>query len=61
MTQLCEQVRRDAYKPPALEPLGSLRSLTRGAGPDGELVVTVTGGGIPGGVFDDSDARAVLV
>lgn len=47
MTQALERPRTAAYARPALEPLGTLRALTRGAGPDGELVVMQTGFTMP--------------
>ncbi|MCA2211434.1 hypothetical protein [Jidongwangia harbinensis] len=43
MTQLLDREHIGAYAPPALERLGLLRDLTRGAGPGGELIVMATG------------------
>ena len=49
------------YERPALEPLGSLRTLTKGAGADGELIVMATNGpGIPGD-FPFADERDAAV
>ena len=48
MTQTVDRPRTGTYERPALEPLGSLRALTKGAGPGGEPIVMQTGG-IPGG------------
>ena len=48
MTDVLDRPETTAYRPPPLEPLGTLRDLTRGAGPDGEPIVMQTGG-IPGG------------
>ncbi|BCJ50010.1 hypothetical protein Asp14428_14850 [Actinoplanes sp. NBRC 14428] len=42
MTHVLERPRTTAYAPPVLQPLGTLRSLTRGAGPHGEPVVMQT-------------------
>jgi hypothetical protein len=42
MTQVMEPALPTAYTPPALMPLGTLRTLTRGAGPGGEPVVMQT-------------------
>ena len=46
MTQVTERPITSEYAAPVLQPLGTLRSLTRGAGPGGEPVVMQTG--IPG-------------
>jgi hypothetical protein len=43
MTQLLDRPRIGTYARPALEPLGSLRALTKGAGPGGEPIVMATG------------------
>jgi hypothetical protein len=50
MTQLLDQERIGAYTPPALEPLGPLRDLTKGAGPGGELIVMASVGVLPEGL-----------
>ena len=42
MTQVLERPLKTSYEPPAFEPLGTLRTLTKGAGPGGELVVMQT-------------------
>ncbi len=47
MTQALERPRTAPYARPRLEPLGTLRSLTRGAGPQGEPVVMQTGFTMP--------------
>ena len=47
MTQVLERPLKTSYEPPAFEPLGTLRTLTRGAGPGGRPVVMQTGFLVP--------------
>jgi len=60
MSEVLERPVKTGYVPPALEPLGSLRSLTKGAGPGGMPIVMQTGLNIqensPVGLTRDGDS-----
>jgi hypothetical protein len=58
MTQMLERPLTTSYAPPALEPLGTLRSLTKGAGPGGKPVVMQTGLAMPSGQDADEPVQA---
>jgi hypothetical protein len=60
MTQMLERTDRSTYAPPALEPLGSLQGLTKGAGPNGEPMVMSTGMPIPPFSDDAQDASVAF-
>ena len=62
MSEVLDRPGLTDYAPPALEPLGSLRSLTKGAGPGGMPIVMQTGLNVqemsPVGKVQDGDSTA---